>query len=569
MRMSKLYMPTLREDPAHAEIASHRLLLRAGMIRSSVSGLYNYLPLGFRVVRKVEQVVREGMDSYGAQEVQLTTVQPREIWDASGRWDTLGPEMFKVVDRNGREYALSPTAEEYFTQLIKGELISYKDLPTNLYQIQTKYRDEKRPRFGINRSREFLMKDGYSFDLDEEMMKESYDNMWRAYEDIFDRLELEYKIVQGDSGAMGGDYSHEFVALSETGEGVIYFSDEYAATDEKAKVHLEIDDSSVEMLEMEEVETPGCTTIEQVSEFTGVNMRHCVKAIDLMVAGEPVIVFVPGDRELNMAKLVGFIGVPEHEIRMMEEFEIEEMGSFAGYTGPVGLDSNKVRIILDESVTKMRNVLVGANKFDYHIKNVNYDRDFDGEIAKDLLEVEEGDFCPETGKVFETARGIEVGNIFQLGKAYAEYADAKFLDENGRELYFHMGCYGIGVTRSVSAIVEQNHDEYGIIWPLVVAPYHVVITVINTKNEEQMKLAEEIYETLQKEKVEVLLDDREDRAGVKFADRDLIGIPLRITVGRDASDRVVEFSTRKEMENENLSVDEVVENILEATKDYR
>ena len=569
MRMSRLYMPTLKEDPAHAEIASHKLLLRAGMIRSSVSGLYNYLPLGYRVVRKVEKVVREEMDRFGAQEVNLTTMQPREIWDASGRWDTFGPEMFKVMDRNDREYALSPTAEEYFTELVKGELISYKDLPTNLYQIQTKYRDEKRPRFGINRSREFLMKDAYSFDLDEEMMHESYENMWKAYEEVFDRLELDYKIVQGDSGAMGGDYSHEFVALAETGEGVIYFSDGYAATDEKAKVHLDIDESDIEMKEMEEIETPGCTTIEQVSDFTGVDMRHCVKAIDLMIADKPVVAFVPGDRELNMAKLVGYVGVPEHDIRMMEEYEIEDMGSFAGYTGPVGLDTDKVRIIIDESVTKMKNILVGANKFDHHIKNVNFERDFNGEIAEDLLEVEEGDICPETGKVFETARGIEVGNIFQLGDSYARHEDAKFLDENGRETYFHMGCYGIGITRSVSAIVEQNHDDYGIIWPLGVAPYHAIITVINTNNEEQMDLAEEIYKKLQDERVEVLLDDRKDRAGVKFNDRDLIGIPLRITVGRDAGEGIVEYSTRSEMENENISAEDAIKNILESTKDYR
>lgn len=555
-------MPTLREDPQDAEIASHKLLLRAGMIRKTAAGLYSYLPLGYRIVRKVENIVREEMDNYGSQEIHMPITQPREIWEESGRWKTFGPEMFKLKDRNNREFCLGPTAEEYFTDLVKGEIKSYKQLPLNIYQIQTKYRDEKRPRFGINRSREFLMEDSYTFDVDEEAMREAYMNMWRAYEVVFNRLGLEYKIVAGDSGAMGGNSSHEFIALSDVGEGVICYSDDsdFAATDEKAYVYYKVEDENVEKLPSEKVLTPNCKTIEEVSDFLNVDAAHCLKAVDLMVEGKPVIVFIPGDRELNMAKLVSYLKCPEHEIEMMEEKDILALNSSPGFTGPIGLDS---RIIIDSRVTQMKNFVVGANEENYHIKNVNYGDDFEGEIVEDLLMVQEGDIDPETKSPLKFKRGIEVGNIFQLGQKYSKSMNATFLDENGKEQFFWMGSYGIGVTRSVSAIVEQNHDDKGMIWPLVVAPYHVIITVVNTKNEEQNTLAEKLYEKLLLQGVEVLLDDRKERVGVKFNDRDLIGIPLRITVGKKASEDIVEFSERRTLENVEMSSTEAYEKVME------
>ncbi len=562
MRMNKFYMPTLREDPQDAEIASHKLLLRAGMIRKTAAGLYSYLPLGYRIVRKVENIVREEMDNYGSQEIHMPVTQPREIWEESGRWKTFGPEMFKLKDRNNREFCLGPTAEEYFTDLVKGEIKSYKQLPLNIYQIQTKYRDEKRPRFGINRSREFLMEDSYTFDVDEEAMREAYMNMWRAYEVVFNRLGLEYKIVAGDSGAMGGNSSHEFIALSDVGEGVICYSDDsdFAATDEKAYVYYKVEDENVEKLPSEKVLTPNCKTIEEVSDFLNVDAAHCLKAVDLMVEGKPVIVFIPGDRELNMSKLVSYLKCPEHEIEMMEEKDILALNSSPGFTGPIGLDS---RIIIDSRVTQIKNFVVGANEENYHIKNVNYGDDFEGEIVEDLLMVQEGDIDPETKSPLKFKRGIEVGNIFQLGQKYSKSMNATFLDENGKEQFFWMGSYGIGVTRSVSAIVEQNHDDKGMIWPLVVAPYHVIITVVNTKNEEQNTLAEKLYEKLLLQGVEVLLDDRKERAGVKFNDRDLIGIPLRITVGKKAAEDIVEFSERKTLENVEMSSTEAYEKVME------
>lgn len=555
-------MPTLREDPQDAEIASHKLLLRAGMIRKTAAGLYSYLPLGYRIVRKVENIVREEMDNYGSQEIHMPVTQPREIWEESGRWKTFGPEMFKLKDRNNREFCLGPTAEEYFTDLIKGEIKSYKQLPLNIYQIQTKYRDEKRPRFGINRSREFLMQDAYTFDVDVEAMGEAYMNMWRAYEVVFNRLGLEYKIVAGDSGAMGGNSSHEFIALSDVGEGVICYSDDsdFAATDEKAYVYYQVNDENVEKLSSEKVLTPNCKTIEEVSDFLNVDAAHCLKAVDLMVEGKPVIVFIPGDRELNMTKLIGYLKCPEHEIEMMEEKDILALNSSPGFTGPIGLDC---RIIIDSRVTQMKNFVVGANEENYHIKNVNYGDDFEGEIVEDLLMVQEGDIDPETKSPLKFKRGIEVGNIFQLGQKYSKSMNATFLDENGKEQFFWMGSYGIGVTRSVSAIVEQNHDDKGMIWPLVVAPYHVIITIVNTKNDEQNTLAEKLYEKLLLQGVEVLLDDRKERVGVKFNDRDLIGIPLRITVGKKADEDIVEFSERKTLENVEMSSQEAYDKVME------
>ena len=558
MRMSKFYMPTLKENPAEAEIASHKLLLRSGMIRKSASGIYSYLPLGYRVVRKIENIVREEMDRFGVQEILMSAIQPKEIWEESKRWYTFGPEMFKVKDRNEREFCLGPTAEEYFTVLIKGEINSYKQLPLNIYQIQTKYRDEKRPRFGINRAREFLMKDAYSFDKDISGMKKAYMNMWKAYEAVFNRLKLNYRIVQGDSGAMGGNSSHEFIALSDTGEGVICYCDEsgYAATDEKAKVVYEVDKSG-EMSETEKVSTPDMKTIEEVSNFLKVESFRCAKAVNLKVESKPVVVLIPGNRELNFAKLSAYLKVPEHEMVMMNDEEILNMNSYPGFTGPLNLNED-VRIIADRRVTEIKNLIVGGNEKDIHIKNVNYKRDFEGEIAEDLLMIEKYDKCPLSSNELKFARGIEVGNIFQLGTKYSESLNVKFLDEDGKEKYFYMGSYGIGITRSVSAIVEQNNDEKGIVWPMSVTPYQVIITVINMKDEKQSELGEKLYNEFLKKGVEVLFDDRNERPGVKFADRDLIGIPVRITVGKKAGEGIVEYSLRKDGENFEIGFEEAV-----------
>ncbi|MBU5668567.1 proline--tRNA ligase [Peptoniphilus sp. MSJ-1] len=561
MRLSKLYMPTLREDPQDAEIASHKFLLRAGMIRKSASGVYTYLPLGYRAIKKIENIVREEMDNAGAMEILMSAIQPAEIWKESGRWEKFGPEMFKLRDRNDREFCLGPTAEEYFTTLVRDEVKSYKDLPLNLYQIQTKYRDEKRPRFGINRAREFLMKDAYTFDTNPETLHEAYMNMYRAYEKIFDRLHLDYKIVEGDNGAMGGSGSHEFIALSETGEGVIVYSEngKFGATEEKAPVEYILPEEQ-ERKDLEKVHTPGAKTIEEVSNFLNVDKKRCAKAVDLVMAGERVIVFIPGDRELNMAKLISYTGVAEHDIEMMSEEDIKAIGSFAGYTGPIGLDA---RIIVDKSITEINNLVVGANEEEYHYINANYGRDFEGEVVEDLLLVEEGDKVPGTDDEYKFARGIEVGNIFKLGTKYSKSLNATYLDENGKANYFYMGSYGVGVTRSVTAVIEQNHDDNGIIWPIAVAPYEAIVTILNIKDDKQVELGEKIYEELKSKGIEVLLDDRKERAGVKFKDRDLIGIPLRITCGKKSSDGLVEYSTRREMENSEISYEDAINNILE------
>lgn len=570
MRMNRYYMPTLREVPVEAEIPSHQLLLRAGMIRKAASGIYSFLPLGQRVVQKIEAIVREEMDRAGSQEIRMSALQPREIWEKSGRWQTFGPEMFKLTDRGEREFCLGPTAEEYFTDLITGEVRSYKQLPLNLYQIQWKYRDEKRPRFGINRSREFLMKDAYSFDSSIEGMEKSYQEMWDAYVRVFDRIGFDYRIVHGDSGAMGGNHSHEFCALSEVGEGVICYcsSCDYAATDEKASFRRP-EPETAEMLALDEVETPHKETIEEVSEFLGVSADRTMKAVVLRAAGEPVIVLIPGDRELNEAKLIGYLKVPEHEIEMLDDETIRRVtGAEPGYTGPIGL-KEEVRVICDRQITEKRNLVCGANKTGFHIINANYGRDFEAEVCDDLLLVREGDLCPECGAELQFARGIEVGNIFQLGTKYSESMNATFLDENGVAKPFLMGSYGIGITRCVSAVVEQNHDDKGIIWPLVVAPFHAIVTIANYKNDEQCALGEKIYEDLKKAGVEALLDDRKERTGVKFNDRDLIGIPYRITVGKKAGENLIEFSTRKECVNREVSPEEAIAEIADAVRALR
>ncbi len=568
MRMSKMYMPTLKEDPSEAEIVSHKLLLRAGMIRRLVSGIYSYLPLGYRVIRKVEQIVREEMDAAGSQELLMSAMQPKELWEATGRWENFGPEMYTLVDRNSRELCLGPTAEEYVTDLIKNEIKSYKQLPLNLYQIQTKYRDEKRPRFGLMRGREFIMKDAYSFDTDKEALEESYDIMWKAYDKVFDRLKLSYKVVEGDTGAMGGDVSHEFMATSEAGEGLMAYCEscDYAATDEKARVVYNVEEKDEEEKPLEKVVTENVTTIEGLEEFFKMDKSKFAKALVYSAQAEPVVVVVPGDRELNERKLENYLGISSHDMEMADEEMIYDItGASVGFTGPVGLKEG-TRLLVDSRITKMKNLIVGGNETDIHLKNVNYDRDFKGEVIDDLLMIREGDKCPGCSEILKIERGIEIGNIFQLGTKYSEGIDAKFLDENGKEKPFVMGSYGIGITRTVAAIIEQSHDENGIIWPLNVAPYQLIITVINTKNQDQIDLAEKLYEEFTKRGVEVLLDDRKERAGVKFNDRDLIGIPIRVVVGKAAGDGIVEYSLREDGEKEDVDLEELIEKVQERFK---
>lgn len=559
MRLSKMYMPTLREVPSDAEIPSHQLLLRAGMVRVNVSGIYTYLPLGLRVIKKIEEITRQEMDRAGSQETLLSAVQPKEIWETSGRWDTFGPEMFKLKDRHDRDFCLGPTHEEYFTTLVKDEVKSYKQLPFNLYQIQTKYRDEKRPRFGVIRAREFIMKDAYSFDKDPEGMKESYRQMWEAYEKAFDRMDIKYRVVQGDSGAMGGSDSHEFIALSNVGEGVIAYSDnsDYAATDEKAKVIIDVEESGEE-LDIEEIHTPGIKTIEELAEFMKEDKSKFAKMVIYETTNKEIIIaLIPGHRQLNETKLFNAAKVNDFDIEIASDESIKKLtGGDPGFSGPINLKGD-FKLFIDERLTRMKNLIVGANKTDYHLKNVNYKRDFEGIVVEDLLLVEEGDKDPESDGVLHLERGIEVGNIFQLGTKYSDSLGFNYLDENGKEKIVYMGSYGIGISRSMAAIIEQHHDEDGIIWPLSVAPYHIIITIINTKDESQIQLGEKLYEEYNNLGFDVLLDDRKERPGVKFKDRDLIGIPLRITVGKRASENIVEFSTRLKKENEELTTEEL------------
>lgn len=569
MKMSKMYMPTLREVPSEAEIPSHQLMLRAGMIRKLVSGVYSYLPLGFRAIKKVEQVVREEMDKAGSQELLMSAIQPRELWEESGRWDDFGPEMWKLTDRNNREFCLGPTHEEYFTNLIKDEIKSYKQLPLSLYQVQTKYRDEKRPRFGLMRCREFIMKDAYSFDVDEEALKVAYQNMWDAYDNIFTRLRLNYKVVEGDTGAMGGKVSHEFMAVSDIGEGVLAYCKncDYAATDEKAKVVIKKTDTDEEMLATEEVYTPGIKTIEALCEFLETTPDKCGKALVYTANGEPVVVIIPGNRELNETKLANFLGVAGHDLVMADEDVIKDISkSNKGFTGPIGLKEGS-KLLVDKSITHTKNIVVGGNKTDYHIKNANFARDFTGLVVEDLMMIEEGDLCPVCQEPIHLERGIEVGNIFQLGTKYSDSLSASFLDENGKAKTFHMGSYGVGVSRSVAAVIEQYHDEKGIVWPLIIAPYHAIVTVMNIKNETQLELGETIYNSLKQKGVETLLDNRNERPGVKFTDRELIGIPIQITVGKKADEGIVEFSLRKDGEKIEVSIEDIEKLVQKAFDD--
>lgn len=569
MKLSKMHIKTLREVPAEAEIPSHILLIRTGMIRKLASGIYGFMPFGWRSVRKIEDIIRSEMDKAGGQEIHMSAIQPAELWQESGRWFAYGPELWRVKDRNGRDFCLGPTHEEIFTDIIRNDVSSYRQLPMNLYQIQTKYRDEARPRFGLMRSREFIMKDAYSFDRDFEGLDKSYDDMYKAYEKIFTRCGLTFRPVEADTGAIGGSNSHEFTALSEVGESEIAYCEKcsMAATTERAEC-VDAPADTEEMLPMEEVKTPGTKTIEAVADFLGMPQTKTIKALLFVTYDEEgnekeyVAAFVRGDRELNMTKLINALNIPEHAIEFADEAKMsQKTGCVGGFTGPVGLHDCKV--VVDSELTGLRNLCAGANKENYHVKNVNYGRDYKGDIVTDLKLLKEDDPCPVCGAPVKHARGIEVGQVFKLGTKYSQAMNAVYKDENQQDRLIVMGCYGIGVTRTLSAIVEQHHDENGIIWPMSVAPYHVIITLVKPGDETQEAVAEEIYNRLSDAGVEVLLDDRDERPGVKFKDADLLGIPVRITVGKRAPEGVVEYKLRREAEKQEMSVSEAVAAAIE------
>ncbi|MGX8774867.1 MAG: proline--tRNA ligase [Bacillota bacterium] len=580
MKLSKSFFRTLREVPNEAEIPSHILLLRAGMIKKTAAGIYSYMPMGYRTIRKIENIVREEMDAKGAQEISTSVLQPGELWEETGRWEAYGPEMWRVTDRNGRGFCLGPTAEEVFTDIIRNDLSSYRQLPMMLYQITDKFRDEARPRFGMMRSRNFIMKDNYSFDRDEAGMDESYMQMFEAYTNVFTRCGLTFRPVEADNGAIGGTGSHEFTALCEYGESEICYCDKcnLATTIEKAACTDAPEDTS-EMLPMEKVSTPGTSTIEMVADFLGMDKKQTLKALMFETYGEDdkvngyVAVFIRGDRELNMTKLVNALGVHEYAIAFADEEKMaEKCGCVGGFTGPTGL--HDCIIVADSEIPGLKNLAAGACEKDYHIRNVNYGRDWKADIVTDVKNLLEGDPCPVCGAPIKHARGVEVGQIFKLGSKYSAAMGACYKDENQHDNPILMGCYGIGISRTFQAIIDmpENHDENGIIWPMSVAPYHVIITLMKPEDEAQKAVAEDVYERLQAAGVEVILDDRKERPGVKFKDADLIGIPIRITVGRGAADGIIEYKMRRDAEKVELSVDEGIAKAIEtvnAEKDGR
>ena len=564
MRTTNLYAPTLRETPAEAEVKSHQLMLRAGMIRKAAGGLYTYLPLAWRTIKKIEQIIREEMDEAGGQEISMPIVQPAEIWQESGRWSVYGDEMFRVRDRHGRQFCLGPTHEEMVTTLVRDEVRSYKQLPLMLYQIQNKYRDEIRPRFGLMRGREFIMKDLYSFDKDEEGMNLSYQKMYDAYTRIYTRMGLDFRPVEADNGAIGGGHSHEFTVLAAAGESNIAYCTacDYAASDEKAELNV-IKGAEEEMKPLEKVATPDAHTIELVAEYLNLPLEKCIKAVAFQTdTGELVLAFVRGDHEVNDVKVINLVE-GAIELRMADEAVIEAAGGCPGFMSPIGIKEG-TRIIVDQTVMEMYNACAGANEKDMHYINVNPKRDFKDVTVADIRMVKEGDICPRCGGTIKMTRGIEAGQVFTLGTKYSKALGATFLDENGREQPMVMGCYGIGVGRTMAAAVEQNNDENGIIWPKAIAPFEVVVVPVNAKNEEQLQLAESIYADLKKAGVDALLDDRKDRAGVKFKDADLIGYPLRITVGPKAvAEDVVELKIRRSGETVTAGKADAVQKALE------
>lgn len=566
MRTSKLYAPTLRQTPAEAEVPSHQLMLRAGFIRKVAGGVYTYLPLAWRTLRKIEQIIREEMEAKDGQELALPIVQPAELWKETGRWEVFGEEMFRLVDRHNREFCLGPTHEEIITDLVRNEVRSYKQLPLLLYQIQNKYRDEIRPRFGLMRGREFIMKDAYSFDKDEAGLDKSYKDMYDAYTNIFNRCGLTFRPVEADGGAIGNATTHEFTVLAETGESDIVYCEkcDYAANAEKSELKPIVAPDEEE-LPLEKVNTPGTKTIEAVAEFLNTPIEKNIKAVIFQNEKDQVIcAFVRGDHEVNDVKLQNITGAIT--LKMAEESAIRAIGGVPGFMSPIGL-SKDVIVVVDATVMEMHNAVCGANEEGCHYKNANPKRDFGDVIVADIRLIEEGDPCPHCGAPVKMTHGIEVGQVFKLGIKYSKALGATFLDENGKEKPLIMGCYGIGVSRTMAAAIEQFHDDNGIIWPASIAPFEVVIVPINAKDEAQMQIAEKLYADMKNVGIDVLLDDRKDRAGVKFKDADLIGYPVRITVSLKLLDaNEVEIKVRRDGATSNVKVDDCAQTVKDMLK---
>lgn len=565
MKWTETYIPTLREDPSEAEIISHKLLVRAGYIRKLAAGVYNYLPLMQRVLLKITQIVREEMNRTGAQEILMPILHPAELWQATGRWDTVGNELMKMKDRHQRELVLGGTHEEVVTSLIKGEIRSYRQLPLNLYQIQNKFRDEIRPRFGLMRSREFIMKDAYSFDADEESFKKSYQKMVDAYFSIFKRCGLETKMVKSDTGAMGGKAAHEFMVMVDTdgGENIIFFCDncDYAANIDKA-ISLETSVQSAEEAKkpLQKVATPHMKTVEEVTGFLNVPAWKLVKTLLYKADEEVVAVLIRGDRQINEIKLKN--SLKAINLEMADSLTVEKItGAQVGYAGPMGLKN--IKLIGDKEIPSIRNFVTGANEDDYHLINVNPDRDFKLDLIADIRNATPGELCPQCHKGnLKTAKGIEVGNTFMLGTKYSQALNATFIDEHGQEKLIIMGSYGVGITRTAQAAVEKFHDKAGIIWPVPIAPYLTEIVPVNIQDEKQRETAFEIYHQLMENNFEVLLDDRDERVGVKFMDADLIGIPTRVTIGeKSLKEDKVELKVRGSDTTFLLSRDELLDRI--------
>jgi prolyl-tRNA synthetase len=561
MRWTHALIPTHKEDPSDAETVSHRLMLRSGMMRKVSSGIYNYLPLGWRAIKKVEEIVREEMDRAGCQELLMPIVGPSELWRETGRWDVYGKELWRVRDRNDREFVLGPTHEEIVTDIVRNEVRSYRQLPFTLYQIQTKFRDEIRPRFGVVRAREFIMKDAYSFHRDEASLDETYRVICEAYDRIFDRCGLTYRPVEAATGAIGGSVSHEYMVLSDTGESEVIVCDcGYAATSERAEGGVPGVPADADPRAMERVDTPGMKTIEEVAGFLGVDPWRLVKTIIYEADGRPVAALIRGDREINEEKLAIALGVDL--LRPAEPGVIEKVtGAPVGFAGPVGLEG--LEIMADHSVEPLVNVVVGGNAADVHIRNANVGRDFEVTAFHDIALIGKGDRCPRCGRVLDSFRGIEVSQAFKLGTKYSKKMKATFLDEDGEAKPFIMGCYGLGVSRTVAAIIEQHHDDDGIAWPLAVAPFAVEVLVVNAKSEEAVAAADGIYAGLSERGVEVLYDDRNESPGVKFKDADLVGMPLRVTVGeRGLKKGVVEARVRKSGDLTEIPREQAVEEAI-------
>ncbi|MDF2721004.1 MAG: proline--tRNA ligase [Paenibacillus sp.] len=564
MKLKHSLIPTLRDEPSDASTISHSLMLRAGLMRQVAAGVYSYLPLAFRVLRNVERIVREEMDNAGAVELLLPSLHPAELWQESGRYDKYGPELMRLNDRNGRPFVLAATHEEAITALVREEVKSYKKLPLTLYQIQTKFRDERRPRHGLMRGREFIMKDAYSFDASEEGLHQSYMSMYNAYSAIFTRCGLRFRAIEADSGSIGGTHTHEFMALSEIGEDTIVYcsSCDYAANLELAESVGSSPESpeSTETVKTAEnaasqiVDTPNVKTIAQLARFFGIGAERIVKSIALLADGQPVVALVRGDRELNETKVKRLLAASE--VEMMTDADITgKLGSIAGFIGPVGLNEGVI-VIADEEIRGMTGAVAGANAIDKHIVGFS-PADAGCRIDRygDLRNAASGDCCTRCGGALQFDKGIEIGHVFKLGTTYSEKMRATYLDETGKSNPYIMGCYGIGVSRLVAAIVEQHHDEQGIVWPLAVAPFRVHLIVIQPKDAAQLELADALYGELRQAGCEVLYDDREERAGAKFADADLIGIPLRVTVGKRAKERIIECKRRNGAESFELEAD--------------